>query len=1247
MATTPVRIGIVDTGFDLDHALIDPALIDRSGSFNHATGSSTDLRVGTQFHGQMVLGAMVWRAAGAPTALAPALPAAVQFELHSTSLSTTQIAGALNAARDTDVVNMSFGFTSPFADSLYNATYASQLFQPMLAGIQAGRGGLGVNYVASAGNARGSDESTFHHLQNSEFVTAVAAVDAQERVAWFSSPGENILVAAHGVDVITTAIRSVAGADLVRASGTSFSAPKTAVIEARIIEANPELGYRDVQTIMALSARDPLAAESGRTANAAQGWNGGGLTFSRDLGFGIADVEAAVALAETWQGSATWANRAVASETQGFNSLSGALGQGTTFVRTFTVDQAIDVEHVSLRVEIFHADFNDLVIEIVSPGGTVSRVMANSLQPGQVSGGLGFDFGIRRFMGEDAAGQWTVRITDTRDSAQAGWVQKLALTVTGRAGGEDDLHVYTDDFAANWTADRGLYDDRDGANTLNFAAVAVPVVLDMTGQGASSVAGRALTIAAGATAATVFLGTGDDRFTGTAAAETVHLRGGDDVAATGAGDDVIHHIAGNDRVDGGAGIDTLSFAVTVAQASWGLMTDGWARIITPTSTVVAWAVEVFRFLDASLGFDELFPAGGPILGTRHADTLDGSTGDEAVSGLGGHDRLRGSGGSDSLDGGTGFDTADYGGLAAPILLTGGVVEKADGQDRLVAVEAVIGTGFADDLATGAGVVRLLGGAGDDTLRGSAGNDQLYGEAGDDLFLGSGGNDRIDGGDGFDTLRYDGEAGGILYRYGRITGADGTVDRAFGIEALVGTGEADRIMAYRETLRVEGGAGDDTISGGKGADTLLGGEGNDTLHAYDPTSRATRQATDLATADRLEGGAGDDALHGSAGDNWLSGGAGSDTIDGGAGHDVAAFEGVRGDYAFRLIADFGLRVTDLTSGAVDRLYGIEDLAFVDGTVTMQSIVDPLAAIGITMVQSGTAGVDVLGGHAGLDLFVSTAGSDRYAGGEGFDTLSFAADPGGVVVTEGWARDGWGTIDRFTGVERVTGSAFADRLYGVQSAVVLDGADGDDLVRGGVADDVLYGGAGFDTVRGGAGRDLLSDSDALAKLVGDAGDDVIVFAPTHEGLVRGGAGHDTAVLQGAGTLRVASMGSGLLETFLGDGAGQGAVQELAFGWMTAGSLGVFGIDTLVFLQVRGVREADTGDASAQAAAVAMGTLGREIVEGRAGAADWAAAAPEPVSPEGWHHVWLDGHWGSTELWTDLDRIQIAGGAWVELV
>jgi Ca2+-binding RTX toxin-like protein len=90
------------------------------------------------------------------------------------------------------------------------------------------------------------------------------------------------------------------------------------------------------------------------------------------------------------------------------------------------------------------------------------------------------------------------------------------------------------------------------------------------------------------------------------------------------------------------------------------------------------------------------------------------------------------------------------------------------------------------------------------------------------------------------------------------------------------------------VRVDGGAGNDTITGGRVDDVLDGGGGNDTI-------------TGGAGVDQLFGGGGDDTLTGGIGNDTMSGDAGTDTLvwnpgdgsdilDGGTGQDTLQFNG---------------------------------------------------------------------------------------------------------------------------------------------------------------------------------------------------------------------------------------------------------------------------------------------------------------------------------------------------------------------
>ena len=101
---------------------------------------------------------------------------------------------------------------------------------------------------------------------------------------------------------------------------------------------------------------------------------------------------------------------------------------------------------------------------------------------------------------------------------------------------------------------------------------------------------------------------------------------------------------------------------------------------------------------------------------------------------------------------------------------------------------------------------------------------------------------------------------------------------------------ERGGATADTLN--GGAGNDNVYGEGGDDALLAGAGNDYIHGGAGNDRLWGQDSDDGLdggvgADFLAGGAGDDSLTGGAGADYLAGEAGNDTLDGGAGYDILA------------------------------------------------------------------------------------------------------------------------------------------------------------------------------------------------------------------------------------------------------------------------------------------------------------------------------------------------------------------------
>ncbi len=153
----------------------------------------------------------------------------------------------------------------------------------------------------------------------------------------------------------------------------------------------------------------------------------------------------------------------------------------------------------------------------------------------------------------------------------------------------------------------------------------------------------------------VYLGGGDDTFTGGAFGDQVRGDAGRDDISTGGGDDWIIAASGDgsDDVDGGNGIDTY---------------DG--RLLT-TKLVVNLTTGIARngaATDLLTGIERAFGGSGADLLTGNAGTnrLRGGDGADVLSGLAGADALLGQNGADQLLGGDGDDWL-FGGTGKDVL----------------------------------------------------------------------------------------------------------------------------------------------------------------------------------------------------------------------------------------------------------------------------------------------------------------------------------------------------------------------------------------------------------------------------------------------------------------------------------------------------------------------------------------------------------------------------------------------------
>jgi subtilisin-like proprotein convertase family protein len=446
-----------------------------------------------------------------------------------------------------DVANASWGYSGLYQDNFLSSFSSSQT--AIQNDVANGRGGLGIDIVFAAGNYRASgDNVNYHNYQNDPFVITVGATDNTGHVTSFSTPGAALLVSAPGSSDMTDDRLGSAGAmsgDYASVSGTSYAAPTVSGIIALMLQANPNLGYRDVQEILAYSAKNSDPANTGWQTNGAHDWNGGGLHFSNDYGFGLVDATAAVRLAESWQKQSTYADMSTQAVSHTDNA---TITDGTGSIQsTITLASSERLDKVVVDLNITHPHVSDLTVTLTSPDGT-SAVLVNHPASGTGTG-IVFETTANDFWGEDARGNWTLTVTDNV-TGNVGTLNSWTLTALGDAPSTPTTYVYTDEFATAAGTARTILNDSSGSATINTAAVTSGSYLDLHSGALDTIAGKTLQIGTTTLIKNVWAGDGNDTIIANDAGDTIQGGRGNDTIVAG---------HGADKLYGGPGSDTFVF----------------------------------------------------------------------------------------------------------------------------------------------------------------------------------------------------------------------------------------------------------------------------------------------------------------------------------------------------------------------------------------------------------------------------------------------------------------------------------------------------------------------------------------------------------------------------------------------------------------------------------------------------------------------------------------------------------------
>ena len=317
------------------------------------------------------------------------------------------------------------------------------LYEDILAeGATKLRDGKGRIYIFASGNAREDNaDANIQFIINNRYALVVGALNYDNKIASYSTPGANIWTVAYGGNDDFEKGPTIATTYLSNQSlytwnedekknytyamaGSSAAAPMVTGAVALILEACPNLTYRDVKYIIAKSASKVDAQNSSWITNSA------GVHFSRDYGFGLINTQAAIDMCSN--------NYTLLSKEQTlFNSLDEINENiASSKTATITIDKNIKIEWVEAIIDLEASNASQIDIYLISPSGTRVQLLQSGTKIGEyyipdsnwMSGGFRFSTGA--LLDENSLGDWSIEIIN-KESNNSVTLYNIELQIYG------------------------------------------------------------------------------------------------------------------------------------------------------------------------------------------------------------------------------------------------------------------------------------------------------------------------------------------------------------------------------------------------------------------------------------------------------------------------------------------------------------------------------------------------------------------------------------------------------------------------------------------------------------------------------------------------------------------------------------------------------------------------------------------------------------------------------------------------
>lgn len=301
-------------------------------------------------------------------------------------------------------------------------------------GITKGRKGKGVIYIWAAGNGgMWADNCNCDGYVSSIYTISIGSANQYGQRTYYSETCASTIASTYSSGnnnqeqkISTTHLRNECTTEH---SGTSASAPLAAGIVALVLEANPNMTWRDVQHLIIWTAEVlPLIDNKGWKINSA------GLMYNSVFGFGLMNAEAMVKSALSWEN----VPQKTVCNVITYTKLPLPLTSNKSieiFFRTDgcknTTNEVNYLEHVQVIVSVDYTLRGALDIYLISPTGTETVLLTRRPKDTSKEGFKNWKFLSLHLWGENPNGVWKLVIRDKSSRNCSGLVRIANLVLHG------------------------------------------------------------------------------------------------------------------------------------------------------------------------------------------------------------------------------------------------------------------------------------------------------------------------------------------------------------------------------------------------------------------------------------------------------------------------------------------------------------------------------------------------------------------------------------------------------------------------------------------------------------------------------------------------------------------------------------------------------------------------------------------------------------------------------------------------